>query len=97
MALVYETEQIRTGGFFNPSKMNPVKQWLKHYANYKYLRVIHDSTKSGMEKRQANQEIQIAEKKLNYWYKLTKCDSDWLKELETGRKELDQQWQQGPK
>jgi hypothetical protein len=91
MALVYETEQIRTGfQFFNPHKMNPVKQWLKHYENWCYLSFIHNNTKSGSERRQANKEIHIAQKKMDYWYKLAEQVS--LKDLEEGKKKVDEIW-----
>ena len=90
MSIVYETEQIRTGGFFNPTKMNPVKQWAKHYDNYLYLKFIHDNTKDWKEKRQANKEIQIAQTKMDYWYKLAAQVS--LKDLEVAKGEVDKKW-----
>lgn len=71
MAIIYETEQIRTGFCgFNPHKVNGVKSYLNHYQNYKYLKFVHDNTKDGYERRQANQEIQIAQHKMDYWYKI---------------------------
>lgn len=91
MGIIYETDQIRTGfSGFNPSKINPIKQYLKHYENWKYLSFIHDNTKDGKEKRQANQEIHIANKKMDYWYKLAQQFD--LKELEDGKKEVDKIW-----
>lgn len=89
MALVYDTEQIYTGPPINIHNLDPVKQWKKHYGNYKYLKFIFDNTKSGLEKRQANQEMQIATRKMNRWEGMSKA---YPEELGRARKEIDDQW-----
>jgi len=88
LAIIYETEQIYTGGFINPTKLDPVKQYLKHYGNYLYLKFIFDNTKDWRERRQADSEIKIANKKMDRWYKMI---TD-LKDLEQRKKEAEQLW-----
>lgn len=90
MGIIYETEQIYTGPFINVHKLDPVKQWSKHYGNYLYLKFIHDNTKDGREKRQANQEMQIAQKKMDYWYKMNHAV---LSEILQAKAEIDKQWE----
>ena len=77
-------------GFFNPHKLNPVKQYMKHYENFKYLRFIHDNTKDGYERRQANKEVQVADKKMQYWYKMMTFEH--MKDLEEQKQNVDKQW-----
>ncbi|WP_156421582.1 hypothetical protein [Aureimonas sp. AU40] len=43
------------------------KHYLKHYANSLYLAFIAKSTKDGAERRQAESELAIAERKMAYW------------------------------
>lgn len=95
MALAYETEQIYTGPrvFRTP---DPVKQYLKHYEKFKYLQFIHDSTKDGKEKRQANFELtKYALPKLTRWERM--IGPHQLKDLEEGKKEIDKIWAERPK
>ena len=89
MAIVYETEQIYTGPPINIHNLDPVKQWRKHYENYKYLKFIHDNTKDWREKHQANKELQIAQRKMDRWYNMSKTV---LSEIELARHEVDQVW-----
>lgn len=89
MGIIYQTEQIYTGPFINVHNMDPVKQWSKHYGNYLYLKFIYDNTKNGLEKVQANGEMKIATKKMDYWYKM---DKTRIKDLEEAKKELDKIW-----
>lgn len=91
MHIVYPDTPERPAFFINPHKMNPVKAWLKHYENFKYLSFIHNATRDGYEKRQANKEIQTATRKLDYWYKMIK-DAGLLKELEMGKAPIDTKW-----
>lgn len=91
MALCYETEQIYTGPRTFRGIPDPVKQYLKHYDKFKYLTFIHDSTKDGKEKRQANFELtKYANPKLAKW--LSMIPYDKLKDLEEGKKEIDTKW-----
>ena len=89
MGIIYQTEQIYTGPFINVHNLDPVKQWSKHYGNYLYLKFIYDNTKNWAEKRDANKEMGIAQKKMDYWYKMDKTK---VAELATAKKELDVQW-----
>lgn len=89
MGIIYQTEQIYSGPFINVHNMDPVKQWAKHYGNYLYLKFLFDNTKDWKEKRDANKEMQIAQKKMDYWYKMAKTIPT---ELAKAKKELDQQW-----
>lgn len=91
MAIIYSTEQPFTG-FVNVHKLNPVKQWTKHYGNFKFLSHVHNNTNDWREKRQANLEISIAQKKLDYWYKLASQFS--ISELTLAKQEIDKQWLQ---
>jgi hypothetical protein len=42
---------------------------MKHYGNSLYLNFIFNSSTDGVERRQANKEIQMADKKMAYWRK----------------------------
>lgn len=86
---VYPDTPERPPFFINPYKMDPVKQFAKHYENYKYLKFIFDNTKDGNERRQSNKELQIAQKKMDYWMKMP---DSILSEIERVRKEIDEKW-----
>jgi len=60
-----EVKQPFSGGF---RKIDPHKQWLKHYGNYIELAWIA-AREHGVHKFQAEKEIKICLKKLDYWYK----------------------------
>lgn len=93
MHIIYPDTPERPAFFINPHKMNPVKAWLKHYSNFKYLQLIHDSPKTApWERRQANKEIQTATKKMDYWHKMFKDMPVQIKELEEGKAAIDKQW-----
>lgn len=94
MAIIYETEQIYTGGFINPAKLDPVKQYMKHYGNYLFLKFIFETTQDWRERRQANLELQIANKKMDRWYRL--MTSEHIKDLIDQKAEMDKQWQTNP-
>lgn len=89
MALIYETEQIYTGPPINIHNLDPVKQWRKHYWNWKYLSFIHNNTKDWKEKRDAHKELAIAQRKMDRWYNMSKLV---LKELEMAKTEVDKEW-----
>lgn len=90
--ILYPDTPERPAFFINPHKMDPVKAYMKHYENWKYLKFIHDNTKNGMEKRQANKEIITATKKMDYWFGMFKGNTDLVKELEELKKETDKLW-----
>lgn len=89
MALVYDTEQIYTGPPINIHNLDPVKQWRKHYENYRYLKFIFDNTKNFAERRDANKELSICQKKLDRWYNMSKTV---LTDLEITKREVDAIW-----
>lgn len=91
MALAYDTEQIYTGPRVFRGVPDPVKQYMKHYEKYKYLKFIHDSTKNFMERRQANAEItKYAQPKMDRWFSMIPPDK--LKDLEEQKKAVDLIW-----
>lgn len=93
MAIIYETEQIYTGP--RVFRSDPVKTYLKHYSNYRYLKFIFDTTKDGMERRQASKELEIANRKMSRAYSM--IPSVRIVDLEAGKKEIDRPWDQEKK
>lgn len=89
MSIIYETEQIYTGPFIPPTKLDPVKQWSKHYENYKYLKFLFDNSKDWKERREANKELQIAQKKMSRW---TNMSHTITADIEKAKKEIDSKW-----
>lgn len=89
MAIIYDTEQIYTGPPINIHNLDPVKQWRKHYENYKYLKFLFDNTKDWKERRDADRELKIAQKKMDRWYNMSKTV---LTELEIAKQEVDKIW-----
>lgn len=61
-------ESVRTNSKFDLSRVNPNKCWETHYQNLMYLTFLSKNPKSTFqEKRQAEAEIQIAQRKLTFW------------------------------
>lgn len=87
MPLIYGTEQLSGKFPINIHNLDPIKQWSKHYENYKYLEFIHNNTNDWQEKRQANFEMQIATKKMDFWY--NKATSLAISE---SKKIIDRKW-----
>lgn len=90
MAFIYsETREKPT--FFTPyHKMNATKGYLNHYGNFLYLRfILYNERSTAAEKRQANREILICERKLNWWAKHPNLDKQAVEE---GKFKLKQQW-----
>ena len=50
-------------------RINPNNQYKKHLENYFYLKFIHMNSKDGCEIYQSNKELQICQRKLDYWKK----------------------------
>lgn len=90
MAIIYETDQIFTGdpGFI--SQANPVTQWRRHYENYRYLQFIFENTNDWRERRDANKEMAIAQKKMDRWYSMKKTQASAIEKV---RKEVDAIWE----
>lgn len=90
MGIIYpDVDPPWTGPFINPAKLDPVKQYVKHYENWKYLQFIHDNTRDGAEKRQANLEMGKATAKMDRWFKMSHMDRA---RLETEKRKVDVQW-----
>ena len=53
----------------NLSNLNPTTMYLKHLDNYFYLKFIANNSDNFIEKQQANKELLIAQKKMNFWSK----------------------------
>lgn len=88
MAIIYQTEQIYTGP--RAFKPNPVKGYLKHYTNYRYLKFLFDNSLDRLERRQASLEMTTAQKKMNYFYQMTPFNE--RQAIEDGKKEIDKPW-----
>lgn len=66
---VYNTEpqSSSSGGGFDPSKFDPVKCFMTHFDNLLYLEFIQKNSDKFYERKQAEDEMQIARKKMTYW------------------------------
>lgn len=90
------------GSFINPAvllKMDANKKYAEHFYNHCYLSFIlkHEAS-SFVEKQQANKEIAMASKKMEYWKRMPSwdpqisgklCDKirkDWSLDLNSSRK-----------
>lgn len=91
MAIIYPDNPERPSFFINPHKIDPIKQYIKHYDNWKFLNFVCNNTKDWQERRQANGEITTVQKKMDYWYKMIK-DAGRLGELESAKKPIDTKW-----
>lgn len=89
MTYFYSDTPERPKNFINPYKMDPNKQWLKHYGNYLFLHAVFANPKDLNDKRQANNEILRCQKKLDYWAKMPSWS---LTVCENGKKSLLTQW-----
>jgi hypothetical protein len=70
MALIYhDDEGKRSGAPMNVHAMNPHKPYSTHLKNWFYLQFILLKSESFVEKRQAQRELSIAERKLSFWYR----------------------------
>ena len=80
-------------GYLPPyHKQNASKYYLNHYRNWMFLRFILYNTRSTpAEKRQANKEMVICDRKLEHWKKHVNFD---MKVVEEGKCEINRQWRQ---
>lgn len=69
--LVYETDRLDTGrkSFGGISNLDPNVMYLKHYENLMYLTFIANRSESIIEKFQAQKELVVCERKLEFWKK----------------------------
>jgi hypothetical protein len=88
MFYVYNENQPFSGDF-DLKNADPHFFYLRHYGNLKYLQFIFDNTENRVERHQANKEIEIARKKMDWWSKKHGFD---YKHIETGKKKIDREW-----
>jgi hypothetical protein len=82
-------ERTQFMGKFDPSRIDAVKQWLKHYDNWLILKFWEQQSK-GLERYSANKQIQRCSKKLDYWRRMPTFD---LKRAVDGKKLLEDRWE----
>ena len=69
MFFIYDENKGRKG-FVSMTDANATSLWLNHFSNALYLRFIAQHPKTNtIEKMQANRELAIADKKMNFWAK----------------------------
>lgn len=77
-------------GPFRPelvSRLDPTAIYLHHYKNMLFLSFIATASDQWQEKRQAEKEIKICQRKLDYWYRLAD-----IERLTRGTDKLKKQW-----
>jgi hypothetical protein len=77
-------------GPFNPAtvgRIDPTSAYLRHYSNMLYLSFIAAKSQDWAEKRQAEKEIKICQRKLDYWYRLAD-----IRRLTIGTDKLKKDW-----
>lgn len=87
----YKEGKTEKPEFFVPySKMNATKAYLGHYDNFLYLSfILNNPLSTQAEKRQANREIAICDRKLNWWAKHPNLDKAAVGE---GKRLMHQKW-----
>lgn len=89
MFLIYNENEKRTGGGFNPNDFDPNACIRKHFENEAYLKFILGASDDFNERQQARKELEICDRKQNYWMKHPMFDPDIAKE---DRKEIAKIW-----
>lgn len=87
--ILYDDDEPK--GSFSPglaARLDPTKQWLKHYSNQLYLQFIA-SKGDRLERWQANKELAICQRKLDYWAKRPGFDQE---DATAGANLLKKQW-----
>jgi hypothetical protein len=74
MFLIYNENEKRTGGGFNPNDFDPNACIRKHFENEAYLKFILGASDDFSERQQARKELDICERKQNYWKKHPQYD-----------------------
>lgn len=74
MALIYEEGRAEQFGGVDLSRVNATKVYLGHYSNQLYLHFMQNNG-TREEKRQADKELIICERKMKYWEKHHNFDS----------------------
>ena len=73
MNICYD-ETSGPAGEINVAKMDGTKQYLRHYANLVYLTFIANRSDKQQERRQAEKEMKIAERKMAFWARHPRYD-----------------------
>lgn len=76
MALIYQEDDGRRGAPINVHAMNPHKPYGTHLKNWFYLQFVLQKSEDWQEKRQAQRELGIAERKLAFWYRHPRFDPE---------------------
>jgi hypothetical protein len=66
---IYNDTEVRTGGFGGLGNIRANPQYVRHYGNYLELTFMLRATTSAGEKLQIGKELEICERKLEYWGK----------------------------
>lgn len=90
MGIIYNEDEPAPAYPMNIYKMNPNKIYRKHLENLFFLRFMaqHEDT-DWLEKRQAEREIPIAERKMAFWERHPNFDKD---QMVRDTEEVKRQW-----
>lgn len=75
MFFIYDDKPSKGGGI-NPNNFDPNVMYKKHMENWFYLNFIATRSNDFREKSQARKELEICERKQNYWKKHPMFDKD---------------------
>lgn len=67
--IFYTKSSAKSQGSFNPHRFNASEQWAKHRKILLVLREIAKNETDFFRKREAEDEMKIAERKSQYWYR----------------------------
>ena len=77
-----DTEKSSFKGSFNASKYDPNDMICKHLENYFFLKFILLKSEDRIEKHQASKELDICERKMNFWKKQSSfCSVRYQKDI----------------
>ncbi len=76
--IIYADEEAPfTGRPIPYSQQNAVRHWSRHYANWKYLQFVkNNSLATTQERRQAEHELVICDKKMHHWQRHSNWDAE---------------------
>lgn len=92
--IIYNVNEVRCGGR-QPVKyenLNANKHYMTHFGNVMFLEAVLKAPKDQRERIQANNEIQIANRKMAYW---TRHPNFKYADIEQEIKTLKRQWTTG--
>jgi len=91
--LVYNENEVRTGGGPDFASLCPNKQYKRHLENWFFLRL---TLRNGnmIDRHQASKEMAICDRKLEYWQRKPTFDQ---KQGDADMKELRNKWQDHPR